>query len=205
MMISLPDLNGKQDHFQSPVQDGPVRFLPASRYEDELAAAFEKGFGEGADAVRKELRERELALSEALLEKLQEISFTHAEARQAVLRSVKPLVLAIIDSVIPGLASDAAATYLATRAAEIAAKQVNPQVVLHVSTDDQALANRIERVFSEQPCRPNIRHDPGLQKGEIRLQNGNEEFLFNTKEAVAEMQKKVRAFFETSTEGSKHG
>lgn len=80
-MISLPDLDEKPREVQPSTLAGPVRFLPSSRYEDELAAAFEKGFSEGADAVRKELRERELALSEALVEKLQEISFTHAEAR----------------------------------------------------------------------------------------------------------------------------
>jgi len=204
-MISLPDLDEKRSEVQSSTLAGPVRFLPSSRYEDELAAAFEKGFSEGADAVRKELRERELALSEALVEKLQEISFTHAEARQGVLRSLKPLFLAIADSVVPGLANDAAGAFLAKRAAEIAAEQINPQVVLYVSTDDQALINRIEYAVSDQPCGPEIRQDPDLGEGEIRLQNGDEEFLFSAKEAVAEMQKKLRAFFETTTEGSQHG
>lgn len=90
------------------IPTGPQQTIvvePAA-FETAKLEAYERGYAAGWDDALAERAEQDANARNALLQQLQDFAFTFHEARQAILRSVEPVLSAMTDSVLPGLLRD---------------------------------------------------------------------------------------------------
>ena len=103
-------------------EDAAPRILQPQRLAQLIEAAREEGHARGrAEALgAEEARHRQVLA--ALAESLSDAALTQAECRRAVLDSLRPLVAAMVETLLPGLAADGFSALVARQVCDLAAE-----------------------------------------------------------------------------------
>lgn len=83
--------------------DGPVILMPEEVEELKLNA-YERGYGAGWDDGGQRAEADETARRAAFIRQAEQLNFTYHEARAHVLAALKPLLVAMLESVLPTVA-----------------------------------------------------------------------------------------------------
>ncbi|MCB1394573.1 MAG: hypothetical protein H6898_04765 [Rhodobacter sp.] len=87
--------------FETPDQpDGPVLLMP-EEVEDIRLNAYERGYGAGWDDGGQQAEAEETARRAAFARQAEQLTFTYHEARGHVLAALKPVIAAVLDTVLP--------------------------------------------------------------------------------------------------------
>ena len=133
-------------------------------YDDGYKAGWE-------DAERKSQTDAE-RLSEALLQSVQDLSFTLHEARVHVLKLMRPLINSIMTSLVPQLAAAALPTIVADEIDKIASDLAEEPLVLRVCPEDEtALQHAIDSLGSS--LRVKLQREPSLVSGQVLISAAN--------------------------------
>lgn len=143
----------------------PAAAAPALSEAARLEA-FEAGYAEGWDDALKEAVETRDRVRRALAARLEDLSFTYHEARQATLGQIRDVVAAVIDGVLPRLVAEGFGTRLADAALEMAAPD-GPPVAIAVAPADLVAARSVLEAPDALPV--DLRADPELEAGQAVL------------------------------------
>ena len=164
---------------------------PASPASSELPAEQQPGYESGFLAGQAAANAAQEALNAQLIEKLNEITFVYAEARSNILQSLKPLFEALVDKLFPDLLDavnqarviDALHTAASSDTSVPTSLFVNPQ-------NAHSIANALP---SELSIPFEIKEDPTLTEGEIRIAASGTNTSFNTEQLYSEISELLSA------------
>lgn len=186
--------------------DGEGRGVPAEAAgsaasilaEDERLAAYEKGYAAGwEDAVAAQEGDA-LRLREDLSNNLRDLAFTFQEARAHVLRSLEPLLRAMVNRVLPEVARAAFGEAVAAEARAAAGAAATAPVEILVAPENVAA---VEAALGNDPALPvRLVADPMLADGQARFRMGVEEGAFDQDALIAAIRGHVTDFLNQSLE-----
>ncbi len=200
-MIAFPDFDAPKGETETP----SVVFLTREQLDNIRNDAFERGRQKGDTTARAALRERDLALAEGLAQQLQEVTFTHVEARRAILSDLRDLVLTFIDVVLPSVAHVGLADLLTTEIAAIADQIIPDQITLRCSPAHKDALVQLIDTLADIPAQPDIQADPDLSDNEIVIQAADHERHVDQASALTALKERVETYFELMTEEESHG
>jgi flagellar assembly protein FliH len=171
---------------------------PAILAEDERLAAYEKGYAAGwEDAVAAQEGDA-LRLREDLSHNLRDLAFTFQEARAHVLRSLEPLLRAMVDRVLPEVARAGFGAAVAAEARAAAGTAATAPVEILVAPENVAAVEAALGDDSALPVR--LVADPMLADGQARFRMGGEEGAFDQDALLAAIRGHVTDFLNQSLE-----
>lgn len=141
--------------------------------EDERLAAYERGYAAGWEDAVAARDSDALRLREDLAQNLRDLAFTFQEARAHVLRSLEPLLRAMVDRVLPETARAGFGAAVAAEAMAAARSAAAAPVEILVAPESIAA---VETALGEDPALPlRLVADPMLAEGQARFRMGAEE------------------------------
>jgi hypothetical protein len=129
---------------------------------------YDAGYKAGWEDAEKRDEADARRLSEALLHSVQDLTFTLHEARVHVLKLVRPLVEAMISSLVPQVAEASLPMIVAEEIEKIAMDLAEEPLVLRICNDDRMA---LERALSEAQAtlRVKLVAEPSLVQGQVLI------------------------------------
>ena len=176
----------------SELQKGVSRFESFDALREH---AFNEGVKNGADAATRAFEAEKLRTLSPILEALNDMAFSQEEARQALLRSLQPMVSALVKVVLPACANQGLAAELASVVFKAYEKSPHSQIQVFVAPDT---VPAIEKTLSASQADLQILPDAALGTLEARIswQGGFDEI--NLSAALSEIESVAESFFESA-------
>jgi len=177
----------------STLADGDPVAITDVALEEEKLAAFEKGYQAGWDDSTKASLEEASHVSADFAQNLQDLSFTLHEAQAAALKSLKPFLDQLVETVLPRLAQDS----LGARVREILHGFLDEQSPAPVSLLAAPETVPVLEKLLEGPDHPpaTISADPAMSEGQVRLRFGDAEREIDTKAVLAGISDAIEAYY----------
>ena len=178
---------------------------PAAPQQDEAAlrGAYEQGYAAGwEDAVRAS-EEENTRISAEFAHNLQDISFTYHEAKSHVLRSVAPLISALVDKLFPELIRETLAERIIQEIEPIASDAADSPVEIALAPDS---LKTLENILPERLAHPfELREEPSLSPGQVWLRSARGERLVDLDTALERIRSALQAIETANKEDIANG
>ncbi|GAA6180559.1 MULTISPECIES: hypothetical protein [unclassified Shimia] len=182
-------------------QPAPVEAESAS--EDDLLASFEQGYKAGWDDAISAKSEEHASVSAELSRKLQDLSFTYHEAREAIVADLAPTVERAVMTVLPELAKQAVGVVAVEQLNEIIRENSSTPVVLSAAPDAY---QPVIDVLPEDPQFPvEVVRDEKLGEGQIRFEFAERERLLDMSEVLEAVATALTAFTHETRKEAQNG
>jgi len=186
--------------------DGPAASdLRADDADAESArlAAYEQGYNAGwEDSAATASSDQSRQVAE-VARNLQALSFTFHEARTHVLRSLKPLLLDVVDRLLPEISRDALAPLVLETLMPLAGDSAEAPVTIVLNP---AARPAVEALLAGATGFPvNLREEPTLGEGQVHLVLDDAETRIDLDRAIAEIATAMRSFFGFSERERRNG
>jgi flagellar biosynthesis/type III secretory pathway protein FliH len=184
----------------------PLSLLPddpeTMAREDARLAGFDDGYAAGWDDATAAQSDEQTRLQAELARNLQGLSFTFQEARDHVLRALRPLVEAMATQLLPELARAALAPVIVDALMPLANDLADAPVTLHINPAAKAAV----QVFVERAAGLPVTliDEPALAEGQAILTLGPAEMRIDLAAATAEISAAVNAFFDLAELETRH-
>jgi hypothetical protein len=142
-------------------------FVPATAVEDAKLSGYDMGYTAGWDDAIAAQDAETARLKADLARSLEDLSFTYAEARAAILASIEPLLTDMVTKVLPPLAHRMIGPVLADHLGAALATLASPEVVLVVSPASRPLVEPL--LPSGGALMLTLREDADLTEGQAHL------------------------------------
>ncbi|MBO9395430.1 hypothetical protein J7400_01975 [Shimia sp. R9_2] len=171
--------------------------------EDEMLESFEQGYKAGWDDAINAKSEEHANMSAELERKLQDLSFTYHEAREAIVADMAPTIEKAIMTVLPELARQAIGALAVEQLNEIVRESSETPVVLSAAPD--AFQPVID-VMPETPQFPvEVVRDESLGEGQIRFEFAERERLLDMSEVLDTVAEALKAFTHETRKEAQNG
>ncbi|MBO9399543.1 hypothetical protein [Shimia sp. R9_3] len=171
--------------------------------EDEMLESFEQGYKAGWDDAINAKSEEHANMSAELERKLQDLSFTYHEAREAIVADMAPTIEKAIMTVLPELARQAIGALAVEQLNEIVRECSETPVVLSAAPD--AFQPVID-VMPETPQFPvEVVRDESLGEGQIRFEFAERERLLDMSEVLDTVAEALKAFTHETRKEAQNG
>lgn len=169
---------------------------------DALRASFDDGYKcgwqDGADAKE----DRDAELRESLSAALQELNFTYFEARQHVMMSVRPVLQAMVDAVLPQLLTESLGGRVVELLAELAEK-VEPEITVVCAPQVEPMLRQLVADAIKFPVRIDTEETLTPTQAILHLNDGQTHI--NLDETLSAIRTSVEDFFNPAiTKEAKH-
>ncbi|PRY93197.1 flagellar assembly protein FliH [Hasllibacter halocynthiae] len=134
-------------------------------------AAFEAGYAEGWEDALKDAVETRDRVRRALSARLEDLSFTYHEAREATLSQLREVIAAVAEGVLPRLVADGFGARLADAALGMAAPPGAPVTIAVAPAEAAAVRSVLE---APEALRVDLVEDPELEMGQAVLTLGSD-------------------------------
>lgn len=179
--------------FETTTGSGATIVTSADAMEEVRLAAFEQGYTAGWDDAGAAQSDDQARMRADLARSLQALSFTYIEARGHVLRTIEPLLTAIVGQLLPGVARAALGPFVLETLAPLAATMADAPIVLVLHPSAREAVESLLDHSAVLPLR--IVEEPSLGDGQVYLRLGETETRIDTDRALAEIAAAVRDFF----------
>jgi len=196
-----PSVSGALQQNLDTESDPTIDF--SSSLEDHRLEAFEQGYKAGWDDATKAQNDDRSRISGDFERNLQDLSFTYHEARNQVLRDLRPLFGEMVSKILPHLASEGFAELVVQSAVEQAENLPQSRVELVA-----APANRfaLETLLDKHDrFEIHISEEPSLAEGQAYLRFADQEQQFDLDSVMAKIKAAVDGFFQLNEMEEKHG
>ena len=179
-----------------PAEAAAAGAVSAEAVEDVRLAAYEKGYSAGWEDAVAAQSDDQLRIRDDLARNLGDLSFTYFEARAHLLGGLEPLLMGMVDRVLPEIAR---ATLGAAVVAEIqaeAGRLASAPVEIEVSPANRAA---VEAALGAEPALPvTLREQPALADGQVHFRFGAEERALDLEALVGAIRALVADFLSAS-------
>jgi len=174
-----------------------------SDWEAERSVAFADGFESGRAFAIRDRDQGEAKTRREIARSLQDLEFTHLEARRHVLKSLKPLVRQIATVLAPALAEAGLADLIAAEVDSLAERFVGETPRIHVA---EGMAQPLEEALHARGrTLPGIVEDPALDSYEARISASGAERHLDPAEACDRIATAIKDFLNSNLEERANG
>jgi flagellar assembly protein FliH len=190
------DFGGISEPLPAPVEEGDGN-------EDEMLESFEQGYKAGWDDAISAKSEEHASVSAELSRKLQDLSFTYHEAREAIVTDMAPTIEKAIMTVLPELARQAIGALAVEQLKKIVRESSETPVILSASPDAY---QPVIDVMPERPQLPvEVVRDESLEAGQIRFEFAERERLLDMSEVLDTVAEALKAFTHETRKEAQNG
>ena len=186
-----------------PSQKVPPDTVSRAQLESEKSTAYENGYQAGFDdAAQAEAKNQERIRAD-LARNLQELSFTFHEARAHVTQAMEPLLVQLLETVLPQLARETLITKILEELQPMVDQSADSPVELMVCPADLVAM----RTHSDQFDQANVKlvEEPTLAEGQVFLRIGKIEKQIDISGAIERISQAVQALYDLNERTLKHG
>ena len=177
-----------------PAADGTLQpLVEAAAVEEAKVASFEQGYSAGwEDAVAAQSGDQNRIRAD-LARNLQSLAFTFQDARSHVLQSIRPLILEMVERLLPEVAREALAPTVLDTLTPMAEELADAPLTLVLNP---AVRGEVEDLVTRATGLPMvIEEEPSLPEGQVYIRFGPTETKVDLSQVTADIAAAVRAFF----------
>ncbi len=178
----------------APASDGSLQpLVEATVVEEAKVASFEQGYSAGwEDAVAAQNGDQNRIRAD-LARNLQSLAFTFQDARSHVLQSIRPLILEMVERLLPEVARLALAPTVVEVLTPMAEELADAPLTLVINP---AARGEVEDLVAKATGLPMvIEEEPSLPEGQVYIRFGATETKVDLSQVTADIAAAVRAFF----------
>lgn len=169
--------------------------------EEAKLASYDQGYSAGWEDAAAAQSDDQGRMRADLARHLQALGFSYQEARMHVLKAIEPLLVEIVERLLPDLARETLAPVVLEALMPMAEAMADLPVTLVMNP---AARPAIEHLLDRATGLPLIlQEELTLGEGQVYLRLGSAETLIDLDRAVAEITAAVRGFFELHTSGDR--
>jgi flagellar biosynthesis/type III secretory pathway protein FliH len=174
--------------------DGSLKpLVDATAVEEAKMASFEQGYSAGWDDAVAAQQGDQSRIKADLARNLQSLSFTFQDARSHVLQAIRPLILEMINRLLPEVAHEALAPTVLEAVMPIADELADAPLTLVLNP---AARGQVEDVVAQATGLPMvIDEEPSLPEGQVYIRFGSSETKVDLDQVTADIAIAARAFF----------
>lgn len=178
--------------------DGSLRpLVEATAVEEAKVASFEQGYTAGWDDAVAAQQGDQARIRADLARNLQSLSFTFQDARSHVLQSIKPLILEMVNRLLPEVAREALAPTVLEAVMPMADDLADTPLTLVLNP---AVRGQIEDLLTQATGLPMvIEEEPTMPDGQVYIRFGASETKVDLGQVTTDIAIAVRAFFNLNT------
>ncbi len=178
--------------------DGSFRpLVEATAVEEAKVASFEQGYSAGWDDAVAAQQGDQGRIRADLARNLQSLSFTFQDARSHVLQAIKPLILEMINRLLPEVAREALGPTVLEAVMPMAADLADTPLTLVLNP---AVRDQIEELIVQATGLPMvIEEEPTMPDGQVYIRFGTSEAKVDLGQVTTDISIAVRAFFNLNT------
>ncbi|MBN8631490.1 MAG: flagellar biosynthesis protein [Rhodobacterales bacterium] len=182
----------------SPAADGSLRPLVEATAVDEARVdAFEQGYSAGWDDAAAAQQDDQTRIRADLARNLQSLSFTFQDARSHVLQAIRPLILEMVNRLLPEVAREALAPTVLDAIMPMADGLADAPLHLVLNP---AVRRQVEDLVSQVTGLPMvIEEEPTMPEGQVYIRSGPAESKVDLAQVTTDITIAVRAFFNLNT------
>lgn len=182
----------------APAADGtPLPLVEATAVEEAKVASFEQGYTAGWDDAVAAQQGDQSRIRSDLARNLQSLSFTFQDARSHVLQSIKPLILEMVNRLLPEVAREALAPTVLEAVMPMAEELSDAPLTLVLNP---AVRKQIEDLLTQATGLPMvIEEEPTMPDGQVYIRFGPSETKVDLVQVTTDIAIAVRAFFNLNT------
>jgi flagellar biosynthesis/type III secretory pathway protein FliH len=182
----------------APAVDGTFQpLVEATAVEEAKVASFEQGYSAGwDDAVAAQQGDQDKIRAD-LARNLQSLSFTFQDARSHVLQSIRPLILEMVNRLLPEVAREALAPTVLEAVMPLAEELADAPLILVLNP---AIRSQVEDLVAQATGLPMaIEEEQTMPDGQVYIRFGTSETKVDLAQVTADIGIAVRAFFNLNT------
>ena len=181
----------------------PVALISQSEREAQNIAQYERGYAAGwEDSLQLQVREKS-HLSKALMQNLQDLEFTFAEAHQQMIALVAPIVQSALEQLLPDIMMHSIGPTLVSEVEKLLGSTADfPAIICFPPGQSEAARSVIEQALGGTV---RIVEDPGLGDGQVILKVGQTERIVELQSAIEEVRTVLAGFVFEASAGAQHG
>jgi flagellar biosynthesis/type III secretory pathway protein FliH len=174
--------------------DGSLRSLvEASVVEEAKVASFEQGYSAGWDDAVAAQQGDQARIRADLARNLQSLSFTFQDARGHVLQAIRPLILQMVNRLLPEVAREALAPTVLEAVMPLAEEMADAPLTLVLNP---AVRAQVEDLVTQATGLPMvIDEEPTMPEGQVYIRLGASETKVDLAQVTTDIAIAVRAFF----------
>ncbi len=178
--------------------DGGVQpLVEASQLEEVKISAYEQGYSAGWEDASAAQQGDQTRIRADLARNLQSLSFTFQDARSHVLQAIKPLMIEMINRLLPEVAHEALAPTVLEALMPMADDLADAPLTLVLNP---AVRPQIEDLVAQATGLPLvIEEEPSLSEGQVYIRFGTAETKVDLDRVTSDIANAVRAFFTLKT------
>ena len=174
--------------------DGSLQpLVEATAVEEAKVASFEQGYSAGWDDAVSAQQGDQTRIRADLARNLQSLAFTFQDARSHVLQAIRPLILEMVDRLLPEVAREALAPTVLEALSPLADDLADAPLTLVLNP---AVRGQVEDLVAQATGLPTvIEEEPSLPEGQVYIRFGPTETKVDLTQVTADIAIAVRAFF----------
>lgn len=174
--------------------DGTLRpLVEATAVEEAKVASFEQGYSAGWDDAVAAQQGDQTRIRADLARNLQSLSFTFQDARGHVLQAIRPLILEMVNRLLPEVARETLAPTVLDAVMPLADALADAPLTLVLNP---AVRGQVEDLLAQATGLPMvIDEEPTMPEGQVYIRFGTAETKVDLAQATADIAIAVRAFF----------
>mgnify|MGYP003482362556 CR=1 FL=1 len=175
----------------------PQALVEVTAVEEAKVAAFEQGYSAGWDDAAAARQGDQSRITADLARNLQSLSFTFQDARTHVLQAIRPLMLEMINRLLPEVAHEALAPTVLEALMPMADELADAPLTLVLNP---SVRPQIEDLVAQATGLPMVIEDePSLSEGQVYIRFGTAETKVDLDRVTSDIATAVRAFFNLNT------
>jgi hypothetical protein len=195
----------KLDRFAETATTSNTVFISADRLAQLKRDAFLAGEKAGFQKSQTDLKNQGTEATNILSQKLQDISFTHFEARKAVLDSLEMLISQLVKAVLPGIASDALVDVVAAQVLAVAGLLTDGPIRIYCAPSNVSALNDKLETMAELPVAAKAFADPDCTDNCVRIIAPECERFIDIDQVLGGIREGISEFYNPSTEEKRYG
>ena len=161
--------------------------------EDAKVASFEQGYSAGWDDAVAAQQGDQIRIRADLARNLQSLSFTFQDARSHVLQAIRPLILEMVNRLLPEVAREALAPTVLEAVTPLAEELADAPLTLVLNP---AARPQVEDLLTRATGLPMvIEEEPTMPEGQVYIRFGTAETKVDLAQVTTDIGAAVRAFF----------
>lgn len=183
--------------------EGPFQLYSEDTLEDLRLLSFEQGYAAGWEDAEKARAADGKEASRAIIQSLEDLTFTFQEVRGQVFTLLDPLFDCLTESILPELAAKGLRDEIVTMLSDAAGTLAEPRATLFVPPgEDMRFSDLTEQSL---PMPLVVATDSCLTKDQVILRLGSTETAFDTATLIESVRGVVKAFLFDVQEDVQHG
>lgn len=182
----------------APASDGTLQpLVEATAVAEAKIASFEQGYSAGWDDAVAAQQGDQTRIRTDLARNLQSLSFTFQDARGHVLQAIRPLILEMVNRLLPEVARETLAPTVLDAVMPLADTLADAPMTLVLNP---AVRGQVEDLLAQATGLPMvIDEEPTMPEGQVYIRLGPTETKVDLAQVTTDIAIAVRAFFNLNT------